>query len=371
LNIRNRLAITGESVPEQDELVAPRTVVPDLKPWGVTPMADLVFRMLTEFGANPDTQVGRSLGLPTPAVRAALDELSALDAVHCCDNAPGCGTAGRTWRAAAPATVLAVLRRRSNDRVRAQYHLRRHLQRLGSPADLVDQRELLHPDAVRTLSGGARVRERLTELVHGGRTEHLSMHPEPAFDLATVRAAAPLNHALLARGMAVLSLGIPAGIGDCTEPHARELEAAGMRYRELPELPIKLMIFDRSTAVIPIEPSAPGRGGLEIRAPSAVARLVDLFLHRFGQARPPRRGWQLPMTLTPRERAIITLLTTGQTDSDVSAQLGISVRTIAYTLRDLMSRLGVQNRFQLGLVLGAQSAAAQAEKSDYITEEQA
>ncbi len=359
-------------MPEQDQLVAARTVVPALTPWGVSPTADLVFRMLTEFGANPETQLARSLGLSTPAVRAALDELSALDAVRCTPLAAD-GAAGRAWQAAAPTTVLEALRRRHRARARAHYHLRRHLERLGGPADLVDHRDLANPDAVRTLPGGAQVRARLGELVYSGRTEHLSMNPEPVFDTATVRAAAPLNHELLARGMAVLSLGVPAGVGDATEMHTRDLEAAGMRYRELPELPIKMMIFDRGTAVMPIDPSMPSRGGLEVRAPAAVARLVDLFLHRFGQARPPRRGWQPPMTLTPRERAIIALLANGHTDSDVSAQLGISVRTIAYTLSDLMNRLGVQNRFQLGLVLGAQGAAPPTDDdtTNDTTEEQA
>jgi DNA-binding CsgD family transcriptional regulator len=307
--------------------------------------------MLTEFGANPEGQVGRSLGLPIPQVRAALDELSALDAVRCTPTVPD-GTAGRAWYAITPATVLDALRRRHSARAQARYQLRRQLQRLDSPADLLNSRELADPDAVRTLPGGAQVRSRLAELVHAGRTEHLSMNPEPAFDAATVRAAAPLNHALLARGMKVLTLGVPAGAGDATDAHTRELEAAGLRYRELPELPIKLMIFDRSTAIMPIDPTAPGRGGLEIRAPSAVAHLVELFLHRFGQGRSPRRGWQPPMTLTPRERAIVALLAAGLTDNDVSAQLGISVRTIAYALSDLMNRLGVQNRFQLGLILG-------------------
>ena len=74
------------------------------------------------------------------------------------------------------------------------------------------------------------------------------------------------------------------------------------------------------------------------------------------------------MTLTPRERAIVALLATGRTDSDVSAQLGLSVRTIAYTVSELMNRVGAQNRFQLGLVLGAQGAA---EPADDTTEEQA
>ena len=59
------------------------------------------------------------------------------------------------------------------------------------------------------------------------------------------------------------------------------------------------------------------------------------------------------MKLTPREQSIVSMLAAGHTDASTAHQLGISSRTIAYTLRGLMDRYGVQNRFQLGLLLGA------------------
>jgi DNA-binding CsgD family transcriptional regulator len=59
------------------------------------------------------------------------------------------------------------------------------------------------------------------------------------------------------------------------------------------------------------------------------------------------------MRLSPREQRIISLLASGHTDTGVATQLGLSVRTVAYAVRGLMERHGVQNRFQLGLVLGA------------------
>ena len=60
--------------------------------------------------------------------------------------------------------------------------------------------------------------------------------------------------------------------------------------------------------------------------------------------------------MTSRERAIVGLLAEGCTDAVVAQRLGISQRTIAYTLRTLMDRLGVENRFQLGLTLGTMHA---------------
>jgi DNA-binding CsgD family transcriptional regulator len=64
-----------------------------------------------------------------------------------------------------------------------------------------------------------------------------------------------------------------------------------------------------------------------------------------------------PITLTPRERAIVELLAQGHTDETAARELDLSRRTVGYALGGLMSRLGVDNRFQLGLALGALRAA--------------
>lgn len=70
-----------------------------------------------------------------------------------------------------------------------------------------------------------------------------------------------------------------------------------------------------------------------------------------------------PMKLTERELAIVTMLAAGHTDASTAHQLGISSRTIAYTMRGLMDRCGVQNRFQLGLILGANTEAPEPDEA--------
>ncbi len=58
------------------------------------------------------------------------------------------------------------------------------------------------------------------------------------------------------------------------------------------------------------------------------------------------------ITLSDRERALIALLAQGHTDVSAAEQLDISARSVTNILRTLMDRLGVDNRFQLGLALG-------------------
>jgi DNA-binding CsgD family transcriptional regulator len=58
------------------------------------------------------------------------------------------------------------------------------------------------------------------------------------------------------------------------------------------------------------------------------------------------------ITLSDRERELISLLAEGHTDVSAAERLDISARSVTNILRSLMDRLGVENRFQLGLALG-------------------
>ncbi len=64
------------------------------------------------------------------------------------------------------------------------------------------------------------------------------------------------------------------------------------------------------------------------------------------------------ITLSDRERALIALLAEGHTDVTAAEQLQISARSVTNILRGLMDRLGVENRFQLGLALGIMRKAS-------------
>ncbi|MFJ9426153.1 helix-turn-helix transcriptional regulator [Streptomyces sp. NPDC101249] len=61
----------------------------------------------------------------------------------------------------------------------------------------------------------------------------------------------------------------------------------------------------------------------------------------------------LGVPLDERQRKLITLLLAGHTDVSAANRLGVSPRTVTNILRSLMDRLGVENRFQLGVALGS------------------
>jgi DNA-binding CsgD family transcriptional regulator len=335
-------------MPDQTLTVA-RSYVPLLTRWGATPEADLVFRSLAEYGPQGEADLSRSLGLPSRRIRTALDELAEAGAVRRVQLAEG---VGQVWLSEPPKTAVDRLRQRQRAAAQDLLRVRRRL------ATLEDLGESCQPGTaqaamMRPLYGLARARARLAELVGQTRSEHMSMHPEPAFSANVVQAAAPLNRSLMARNLTVLTLGVPARAGDTTAAHTAELVNGGLRYHELPALPTKLQIFDRRTVLLPIDPDESARGMLELFAPSTVQGIVTWFLSWWERSRPPRAGLANTVQLTPREQAIVALLAAGHTDSSASAKLGLSLRTVGYAIRALMDRYGVENRFQLGLLLGA------------------
>jgi DNA-binding CsgD family transcriptional regulator len=245
--------------------------------------------------------------------------------------------------AAEPGGVAAGIRRAQREAALARHRLR---QQLATPAELG-----LPPATARLqlITGITRCRARLLELIGAEQHEHLVMNPDLVFTEEAVRAAAPAHRLLVDRSITVMEVGVPPAPGDATGELVGALAASGAQFRDLPDIPTKIMIFDRTTAVVRWDPGNPQRL-LEVTDRSTVTALVGLFFRHWERAEEHRA--RNAMDLTPRELAIVRLMAAGHTDAATAAELGLSLRTIAYTTRNLMSRLGVQNRFQLGLVLG-------------------
>lgn len=324
-------------------------VIPSLVRWGLSADADLVYRVLATFGARSLAMTARELGMAQRRVTVALDELVAEQAVR---PLGGGGADSLLWQARPPEEVVRGLRRQRLRIVDPMALAHRHVAAvtgLDLPA-IDDQRTARH---MRLLRGPDQIQSRILELGRVEKHEHLAISPERCIDETTVRAASPEEHAALNRGVRMHVLSTPPADGDASSAYSDDLYRLGARFRLSDELPLKLMTFDRKVALFPVSPVDVHAGAIEITEPTIVDRLVELFLREWDRGRDPRRGGVPAVALTQREKALITLLADGLTDPAAARRLGISSRTIGYTLRGLMDRLGVENRFQLGLALGA------------------
>lgn len=333
--------------------------LPSLARWGLSPDADLVYRALITAGPRTSGWLSRDLGMSPRRVAAATDELVAAGAmrgpVHALDER--FRRSEYRWRTAPPGEVIGSLRRGRRRRpwlVEPGENVRRHLALvegvLGSGGDVAALRVARHV-------GPRAIRARIAQLVMLERHEHLVLNPEQVFARDAAAAALPLDRLQVERGIKVRNCGVAPLDGDLGFGPMTALARNEGEYRERADVPIKLMIFDRRVALLPADPLDLGAGALEFDQPTAVAAVTAIFERVWSTASDPRRNGMPPIVLTAREQAIVGLLAQGHTDGMVAQRMGISQRTIAYTMRALMDRLGVENRFQLGLILGAARAA--------------
>lgn len=320
--------------------VVPREVVPSLGRWGLSAHADLTYRALALQGADTAPALARRLGVEPRRIDRALDELADAGAVRV--RVSGCT---RYWHPVAGDRVVSMLRRQRIPQLWSA-KLQRHLAAVSG----------LHLDrlpaaSVCRLPTRAAARDRIAALVAGERGEHLTINTEEAFSADATAAATPLDRALLARGVRLRTL-TPVPLDGS---HAPPL-ASGAEHREGTGLPLKLMVFDRRAALLPADPADFDAGAVVLTDPDAVAQLTQLFYRFWGTAHDIYQHEVPAIMLNSREQAIVCLLSTGRSEAETATELGLSRRTVVYTLRALMDRLGVRNRFQLALLLGAAHA---------------
>jgi len=315
--------------------------VPSLVRWGLSPDADLAYRDLVTFGPRTVADLARDLAMPARRAQAAVEELAAVRAAL-----PERPRGLTRWAPVSAHLLLGELRRRKSRVVDMGEYARRHRGVLDAFAP---------PTGLRAnqLTDRSTTRRRIAELTALERREQLTLNPERSFAPDAVAAALPLDRKLAARGVRLRTVGVAPDDGDSSSAVAHQLASVGTDYRERAEVPLKLIVFDRRVALLPVDPLDLEAGTYEIDDPAVVGALVILFEQLWSTGADPRMKGVPPIMLTPREKVIVSLLAEGHTDASAAQQLGISQRTIAYTLRALMDRVGVDNRFQLGLALGA------------------
>lgn len=203
----------------------------------------------------------------------------------------------------------------------------------------------------RILEGIDSVRERLAELAHATRAECLSFTTGGAQRPDTIAAEAPLNQLALRRGVRIRNVYQDSFRNDpATLAHAQRMAKLGSQSRTTPTLPMRMVLVDQETALVPIDPDNPRRGALELHSPGVVAGLVALFEQvwniatPFGEQRAPDQNG-----LTPQERELLRLLAAGRTDEGAARKLAISVRSVQRMMTCLTERLGAVSRFQAGV----------------------
>ncbi|MFD4410133.1 LuxR C-terminal-related transcriptional regulator [Streptomyces sp. NPDC058476] len=316
---------------------------------GLDEQAESVYRLMLTRRQWGVAEFADHLGLSEHDVRRALDRLAELRLLRESAQAQG------ALRPVSPKVGLGMLLQRQEDALlRWQQQLAEGQEAALRLADeLSDSGGEDGSHGVELLEGLDAIQMRLEELAHGCSSECLSLMPGGAQSAVSLEASRPLDEALMARGVSVLTLYQDSVRNDRpTLTYARWLTEHGGEVRTAAVLPVRMVMFDRRVALLPVDPENTKRGALQVTGPGLVGPLVQLFDQTWSRSAPfgtPRDGESGEGEPTKQEAALLGLLAQGLTDELAARRLGLGVRTVRRTMADLMGRLGARSRFEAGV----------------------
>ncbi|MET9671615.1 helix-turn-helix transcriptional regulator [Streptomyces sp. NPDC006482] len=314
---------------------------------GVTEDAESVYRLLLEHPLRTTKALAAELALPQERVDAAVAELSKDGLVR---NSAEDASA---WWPVRPDLALHVLVERQRAEMDAQ---RSRLSRSQTAvatfvAHTARQRCDEAADGIETLRGIDRIREYLRVLTSEVRSEMMVFAPDGAQTTDNMEASRPLNDELLGRGVVMRTLYQDSARNNpATIAYARWISERGGSVRTAPILPTRMIIVDRSKAILPLDQENSAEGAVVISSASVLFALCSFFDLVWMSARPLTDIRSRDESgLSTQEVAVLRLLAEGQTDEVVAKRLAISTRTARRIVSGLTERLGAQSRFEAGV----------------------
>jgi DNA-binding CsgD family transcriptional regulator len=292
------------------------------------------------------TQIAERLGWPVEQVRGGLDELAKLSLLRPSWEAPG------ALRLVSPEVGLSsLLADQEAELIERQRQIA--ASRAAVAAVVADYADL-HPSRqhsdIEQLVGIDAVRSWIEERAHAGLTEVMTFSPGGALSEQGLAAARPLDQEAIDRGTTMRTIYLDSVRNHPpTFGYMRWLSEIGGQVRTTATLPLRMIIFDRAQALIPVNPEHSRTGAVVQRGPGMVAALCALFEQTWQSAKPVGQDRHRDdQGLTGQEQAIMTLLAEGWTDDVIARKLGVSVRTSRRITAELTQRLGARSRFQAG-----------------------
>ncbi|MEU6006108.1 helix-turn-helix domain-containing protein [Streptomyces sp. NPDC047453] len=207
-------------------------------------------------------------------------------------------------------------------------------------------------DLVEVVTGAPAVAQRFLQLQLGASEEVCALVTGNPIAVSSME-----NHAeeqAAARGVryrVVLERAVldkPNGVTELTAALGRDEQV-----RVVETVPTKLVVADRTLAMVPLTSHTPEPTALVVHASGLLELLYELFESVWREALPLRLG---ASGVTEEGRhgpdaidlEVLSLLLAGLTDASVAKQLDLGLRTVQRRVKRLMELTGVSTRLQLG-----------------------
>jgi DNA-binding CsgD family transcriptional regulator/sugar-specific transcriptional regulator TrmB len=317
-----------------------------LETFGVSPLAERVYLAMLQHPDVTARGLADTLDLSESAIHASFDELARMSLLR-----PSWGDPG-TLRPVAPELGLqSLLTRQEADLLGRKQQIEQGRAALAVLVAETARGSSETQTEVEELTGIDAIRDRLEQLTSETRFEVLSFAPGGAQTAAARTSSRPLDQQLLERGVSMRTVYLDSVRNDPpTVAYATWLSEQGGQVRTVNTLPLRMIIVDRESAVVPLNPTLSDVGATVLRGSGAVAAMCALFDQIWSAATPlgvarPRdeRG------LSAQERGLLQLLADGDTDSIAARKLGVSDRTVRRLISNMMEQLGARSRFQAGV----------------------
>ncbi|MCT2589692.1 LuxR C-terminal-related transcriptional regulator [Streptomyces sp. N2-109] len=215
------------------------------------------------------------------------------------------------------------------------------------------------PQGIEQLGDLAQIRSRIDDLAFFARDEILSVEPYTELSPENIEHARPLDMRCLRRGIRIRSVVLSKALKHApTAGYLRELAAQGAMIRVADDVSERLLVYDRRTALVPVDPEQPSRGALLAYESGLVANIIALFEKIWDQAGDlPAATGDVPVhpatgdsALSEMEQRVLRSMVSAGKDEAGARDLGISVRTYRRHVADLMRGLGAASRAQAALL---------------------
>ncbi|MCS5717226.1 LuxR C-terminal-related transcriptional regulator [Herbiconiux sp. CPCC 205763] len=320
---------------------------------GLDPLSERVYLDLLTQGRSNAAHVSEKFDLGLPAASAMLEDLRELGLASRLEGAE------RDYTPVDPGYSLRAIADRMGDQV---LRIRESLPKLVElfervPPTGIDQTQTT------VLADADAVAAWYTRLQHQARTEFLAFD-RPPYVSASLD---PVEATALGRGVEWRAIYTIESFDDGTTwDEVADLAAQGEQARIAPDLPTKLAIVDRRTALVSLT-LEPGRiSALVTSSQPLVDSLRQLFEFHWARSLPlgdalaqlengsapaegAVKGAGRIRSATAEERTLLSLMAVGMKDDAVARQLQISPRTLRRRSQELMAELEASTRFQAGL----------------------